>query len=155
MVAYSKDLRERVLAAVDAGEGTQVEIAKRFRVSARWIRSLLALRARTGSVAPKPRSGGRKLLIAGEKVEALRTAIRNAPDATLDELREATGFTGCLMTVWRAIRRMNITRKKSRYSPRSNRTPKSLRRETSGPSGWPKSTRIGSSSSTKAMPRRR
>ena len=41
MVAYSIDLRERVLAAVDAGEDTQEEIAARFRVSARWIRKLL------------------------------------------------------------------------------------------------------------------
>jgi transposase len=111
MVAYSKDLRERVLAAVDAAEGTQEEIAQRFRVSARWIRKLLALRARTGSIAPKPRSGGRKLLIQGEKADALQAAIRTTPDATLQELREATGFNGCLMTVWRAIRRLNITRK--------------------------------------------
>ena len=49
------------------------EIAKRFRVTARWIRSMLALRARTGSLAPKPRSGGRKLLIDGEKAEALQS----------------------------------------------------------------------------------
>ena len=154
MVAYSKDLRERVLAAVDAGEGTQEEIAKRFRVSARWIRKLLALRDCTGSVAPKPRSGGRKLLIDGEKAEALRVAIANAPDATLEELREATGFTGCLMTIWRTIRRMNITRKKSRYGPKSRTTQRSSRSESSGASGWGRSTRIGSSSSTKAMPRR-
>ena len=53
MVAYSVDLRERVLAAVDAGEGTQQEIAERFRVSARWIRKLLAPGARP---ARSPRS---------------------------------------------------------------------------------------------------
>jgi len=113
MVAYSEDLRQRVLAAVDAAEGTQQEIAQRFRVSARWIRKMLALRARTGSIAPKPRRGGRKLLIQGERADALNGAVRDAPDATLQELREATGFDGCLMTVWRAIRRLNITRKKT------------------------------------------
>jgi len=112
MVAYSKDLRERVLAAVDAAEGTQEEIAKRFRVSSRWIRKMLALRASTGSIAPKPRSGGRKLLIQGETADALQAAIHKAPDATLEELRQETGFNGCLMTLWRAIRRMDITRKK-------------------------------------------
>ncbi len=32
MVAYSNDLRERVLAAVDAAEGTEEQIVKRFRV---------------------------------------------------------------------------------------------------------------------------
>src|SRR5262249_57074827 len=120
MVAYSEDLRHRVLAAVDAAEGTQEEIARRFRVSSRWIRKILALRASTGSIAPKPRSGGRKLLIQGEMADALKGAIRDAPDATLQELREATGFDGCLMTVWRALRRLTITRTKSRYRRRRN-----------------------------------
>jgi transposase len=112
MVPYSIDLRERVLRAVDAGEGTQEQIAERFRVSARWIRKLLARRAATGSIVPEPNRGGRKALIQGEAAESLRAAVRDAPDATLEELREATGFTGCLMTVWRAIGRLKITRKK-------------------------------------------
>jgi transposase len=154
MVAYSQDLRARVLAAVDAAEGTQEEIAQRFRVSARWIRKMLALRASTGSIAPKPRSGGRKLLIQGQTADALQTSIRNAPDGTLQELREATGFHGCLMTVWRAIRRLNITRKKSRYTRRNSLTQESRLSGKSGASGWGRSTRTDSSSSMKVMPRR-
>ena len=127
MVAYSIDLRERVLAAVDAGDATQEQIAERFLVSSRWIRKLLARRAATGAIAPKPNGGGRKLLIQGEVAKTLRAAIGEKPDATLQELRQATGFGGCLMTVWRAIKRMGITRKKSRYAagatrPRGRRT---------------------------------
>jgi transposase len=113
MVPYSIDLRERVLKAVDVGEGTQEQIAERFSVSARWIRKLLARRAATGSIAPEPNRGGRKSLIRGEAAESLRAAVRDDPDATLEELRQATGFTGCLMTVWRAIERLKITRKES------------------------------------------
>jgi transposase len=154
MVAYSKDLRERVLAAVDAREGTQEQIAKRFRVSSRWIRKLLALRATTGSIAPRPKSGGRKRLIQGGAADALRTAIRNDPDATLQELREATGFEGCLMTVWRAIKRLELTRKKSPCERRSSSTRKSSPNGRSGASGWERSTRTGSSSSTRATRRR-
>lgn len=112
MVAYSIDLRERVLAAVDAAEGIQEQIAKRFRVSSRWIRKLLAQRAATGLIEPKPRGAGRKLLIQGDMTETLRAAIAENPDATLHEVREAIGFEGCLMTVWRTIKRLNITRKK-------------------------------------------
>ena len=112
MVPYSIDLRERVLAAVDAGEGTQDEIARRFRVSARWIRKLLARRATTGSIAPQPHGGGRKPLIQVEAAETLRATVRDDPDATLAELRQATGIKGCLMTFWRAIDRLKITRKK-------------------------------------------
>jgi transposase len=154
MVPYSIDLRERVLMAVDAGEGTQEEIAKRFRVSARWIRKLLARRAATGSIAPEPNGGGRKTLIQGEAAETLRAAVRDDPDATLAELREATGFKGCLMTGWRTIERLKITRKKRRCGPTSNSTRRSSHSGKSGASGRQGSTRIGSSSSTRATPRR-
>jgi transposase len=117
MVPYSNDLRERVLIALDAGEGTQDEIAGRFRVSARWIRKLLARRIATGSIAPRPNGGGRKLSIQAEVAEALRAAVQDDPDATLEELRSATGSSGCLMTVWRAIERLKITRKKKSLRP--------------------------------------
>jgi transposase len=151
---YSADLRERVIRAVDAGEGTQEQIAKRFSVSSRWIRWLLARRAATGSIAPKPHGGGRKPLLQGTAVESLRAAVGTAPDATLEELREMIGFGGCLMTVWRALVRLKITRKKSPCGPRSNATPRSSRNGKSG-SGVPRvSTRAGSSSSTRVMPRR-
>jgi transposase len=123
MVPYSNDLRERVLMAVDASEGTQEEIAGRFRVSARWIRKLLARRIATGSIAPKPNGGGRKRSIQGEAAEALRAAVEADPDATLAELREATGFRGCLMTVWRAIERLKITRKKKSLRPQEQLDP--------------------------------
>jgi transposase len=154
MVPYSIDLRERVLNEIDAGEGTQEEVARRFRVSTRWIRKLLARRAATGSIAPEPNRGGRKLLIQGEAAESLRAAVRDNPDATLEELRQATGFTGCLMTLWRALERLRITRKKSRCGPRSSSTRRSSRSGRSGSSGRPGSIRIGSFSSTRATPRR-
>ena len=54
MRPYSLDLRQRVVAALDAGEGSQPEIAARFRVSVSFITRLLKRRRRTGSVAPRP-----------------------------------------------------------------------------------------------------
>jgi hypothetical protein len=38
MNAYSMDLRERVVAACDAGDATREQVAARFSVSVRWIR---------------------------------------------------------------------------------------------------------------------
>jgi transposase len=148
------DLRKRVLAAVDAGEETQEQIARRFTVSARWIRKLVARRAETGEIGPKPNPGGRRLLVQGETAQALRDAIAKDPDATLHELREAIGFEGCLVTIWRAIKRLDITRKKSLCGRRSNSTRKSSPSGRSGASGWERSTPTGSSSSTRATPRR-
>ena len=102
------------MAAVDASQETQGEIAERFTVSSRWIRKLIARRDQTGEIGPRPNAGGRKPLIEGETAQALRDAIAKDPDATLEERREAIGFDGCTVTGWRAIERLKITRKKSR-----------------------------------------
>jgi len=154
MVPYSIDLRWRVVMAVDAGKESQEQIARRFSVSARWIRKLLAQRAETGSIAPKPKAGGRKLLIQGEAAESLRAAVREVPDATLEQLREAIGFGGCLMTVWRSLARLKITRKKSPCGPRSNSIRRSSSNARTGGSGRRASTRADLSSSTRATLRR-
>lgn len=154
MAAYSMDLRERVVRAIDAGEGSQEQIAKRFSVSSRWIRGLLARRVATGSISPKPHAGGRKPLIQGAVAESLRAAVGEAPDATLEELREKIGFGGRLMTVWRAIGRLKITRKKSPRTPGGDSTRRSSHSGRRGPSGRRTSTRAGSSSSTRVTPRR-
>lgn len=108
------DLRERVLDAYDRGEGTQEELAQIFRVSSRWIQKLLARRRRTGSIEPRPYGGGRQAVITGEQVEQLRDTVRLKPDATLAELRQALGVDGSIMCVFRALKRLDITRKKSR-----------------------------------------
>ncbi len=57
MKAYSTDLRERVVAACDAGGATREQVAERFAVSVPWIRKLLRQQRETGSIAPRPRGG--------------------------------------------------------------------------------------------------
>ena len=66
MRSYSIDLRERVVAACDRGEGTREQIAKRFCVSVAWVYRLLARRRDTGSIAPKPHGGGQPPAFQGE-----------------------------------------------------------------------------------------
>src|SRR5208283_4879847 len=58
MGAYSMDLRERVAAAIDEGEGSERQIAKRFRVSVSFVTRLLQRRRDAGTLAPKPHGGG-------------------------------------------------------------------------------------------------
>jgi transposase len=154
MVPYSIDLRERILAAVDAGQETQEQIAGRFTGSTRWIRTLAAQRAQTGRIGPEPNPGDRKPLIEGETAQALRETIAKDPDATLDDLRQVIGFDGCTVTVWRAIERRKIPRIKSRCGRRSSSTRRAPPRGRRGPSGWGWSTQTGSSSSTRSAPRR-
>jgi transposase len=121
MKAYSMDLRERVVAACDARDGTREQIAARFSVSVSWIRDLMRRRRETGSIAPKPRGGGRSPAFAGVAAERLRAAVAADDDATLKELAEAAGVACCPSAVHGALKRMGITRKKSRGG-RPNRT---------------------------------
>lgn len=114
MKAYSNDLRERVVAACDAGDATRERIAARFSVSVTWIRKLVRQRRATGSIAPRPRGGGRARAFDAEADRRLREAVKAAPDATLAELAEAAGVACVPSAVHRALKRLGIARKKSR-----------------------------------------
>jgi transposase len=87
MKAYSQDLRERVIAAVEAGQQSQAAIAKTFGVSEstldKWINRWRA----TGSVAALPFAGGRRRVLKA-CAAIIRAEVKQQPDVTLDELCE-------------------------------------------------------------------
>ena len=90
MKAYSNDLRQRVVAAYDAREGTQEQVAARFAVSTSWVRKILRPRRGTGSIEPRPHGGGHAKAFDGEAAARLRQAVRDDCDATLEELGSYT-----------------------------------------------------------------
>ena len=106
MKAYSTDLRQRVVAACDAGDATREQVAARFSVSVPWIRKLLRRRRETGSIEPKPRGGGRAPAFDAEAAGRLRAAVRADDDATLAELAHAAGVACCASAVHRALARL-------------------------------------------------
>jgi transposase len=114
MKPYSMDLRERVVAACDAREGTREQIAERFGVSDRWIRKLLQQRRDTGSIAPLPQNPGRKRALNDRQMQRLARLIRKRPDATLKELRKSLGVKISISALDRAIRALDVTLKKNR-----------------------------------------
>jgi len=123
MKAYSIDLRERVVAACDARDGTRDRIAARFSVSESWIRKLLRRRREAGSIEPKPHGGGRAPAFDGPGSDRLRQAVRDDDDATLEELGRASGVACVPSAVHRALVRLGITRKKSRGGRPSRTAP--------------------------------
>lgn len=114
MKAYSQDLRDRVVRAVDRGEQTREGIAERFGVSTAWIKKLLRQRRETGSIAPKPHGGGMPAKYRGKALERLKKALAAQPDASLEELRDRTRVSASIMAVFRALERLGAHRKKSR-----------------------------------------
>jgi transposase len=88
----SLDLRERIVAAYDEGEGTREEVARRFRVSLGMVKKLLQQRRRTGSIAARHHLAGRKPRILSAHQRQMRALLGQKPDLTLKELRGALGL---------------------------------------------------------------
>ena len=116
MKAYSIDLRQRVVAAYDAREGTQEQVAARFAVSTSWVRKLLRQRRATGSIDPRPHGGGHAPAFDAPAEAKLRQAVRDDSDATLEELGRAAGVACSASAVYRALHRLGVTRKKTRVA---------------------------------------
>ena len=121
MEALSLDLRERVAAAWDEGSDTQPEIAERFAVSVSFVTKLLRRRRLTGSVAARPRGGGRSPALGPRDLGRVRRLVAEQPDATLAELcgrLRAGGGPGVgVWTMCRALKALGLVRKKSLSTP--------------------------------------
>ena len=123
MVTYSMDLRDRVIAACDAGGSSRAEIAEEFSVSPAWIRRLLQRRRETGRYGPLTTKRGRKPVFVGRLRERLETLVEQQPDATLEELRNRTGVTCTLAAICKTLQRLGYRRKKRRFGPLSKIVP--------------------------------
>jgi transposase len=83
MKAYSEDLRERVVAAVDAGKRKE-EVAESFSVSLSSVNRWLRLKRETETLEPRPITG--RPSIKGKALdEGLVEQLREHPDATIAE----------------------------------------------------------------------
>jgi transposase len=111
MGAYSIDLRERVLADFDAGMGNDA-VARKYRVSSRWVYKLRRQRTETGEIAPRRGKTGPKPKLAAH-VEQLAELVEQQPDATLNELRQRLGVPVSLTTLWTTLKKLGVTLKKS------------------------------------------
>ena len=117
MKPLSIDLRERVVAAVDAGATHEVAAA-RFAVSPTSVGRRVRLRERAGSLAPRPHAGGFPSVVDGPARDALRALVRARPDATLAELRDrlaaGRGVAVSASRVCQVLGELGPPRKKSR-----------------------------------------
>jgi transposase len=112
MRPYSLDLRQRVAATVDEHQGTQCQVAGRFRVSPSFVARLLRRRRLTGSLAPKPHGGGQPPALTQGDLQRLRELVQQQPDATLEELRRRLGASCSLAAICRALKELGLPRKK-------------------------------------------
>ena len=116
--AYSMDLRERVLGALQQAEGTRAEVALRFGVSLSFVRDVRARFLQSGTLAPKAHGGGRPASADAATKEKLRTLVEQRADDTLEEHRESLAAAGGVRLSRSALGRvlvaLGFTRKKRR-----------------------------------------
>src|SRR5688500_14450728 len=112
-MAYSIDLRQRVLAVYDEGKKTG-EVARQFKVCKAWARRVKQRRRELGIVGPLRRRGGRKPKLDEAARQRLREFVAARPDATLAEIRAALNLAVSIGCLWTTLDRMGLRYKKSR-----------------------------------------
>jgi len=113
MKAYSDDLREKVLKALQSGQPAK-EVAPRFDVGISWVYKIRKRFCDTGSYKALPRSG-RPRKLNEEDVNKISEMVKINPSLTLVEIKEKGNFTTSCSTIHRALQRLGHTYKKNTF----------------------------------------
>lgn len=114
MQAYSQDLRERVLRALDRGD-RPAEIARRFEVGRVWVYQVRDRLQKTGERSSFQIGGHRRSRLA-DLEPMLRAWIKAEPDLTLVEMQERLAKQGVPIKIgalWHQLNRWKLTLKKN------------------------------------------
>ena len=82
MKAYSQDLRDRIVTALESYTMTREQVAQTFGVSRSFAQKLLRRWRETGSAAALPHGGGRPRTLARD-TRRIRAEVKRQSDATL------------------------------------------------------------------------
>lgn len=117
MLAYSLDLRERVVSAYVTGEETIAEVARRFSVGETFVKKMLRQKRETDSLVRLPHHAGAKKRLSKADQRWLVRQIKETPDATLQELQEKLFWQRnkkvSLPTICRQLKELRLRMKKN------------------------------------------
>ena len=117
---YSNDLRERVVAAMEAGESCR-SVAVRFEVAPSSVVKWTQRKAASGSVAPGQMGGHRKRVLEAHR-EWILEQVRGRSEITVKGLQALLAERGVQVshdTVWRFLRACGFSFKKKRGGRRA------------------------------------
>lgn len=117
MAAYSIDLRQKILSAWQNFEGTQRELAKRFKVSLSFLRDFLRRYRETGEIAARTQGGDGRSKQKGKEQELLKIIVTEKSDIYLreikEEIKERPGIEVSISSLSRTLNRLKLRRKKN------------------------------------------
>ncbi len=117
MIAYTLDLRQRIIDAVEQNIYSKREIAEIFGIHESFIYKLLRQRRERGNIAPLPHGGGAQPKLTETHAQTLAGLSAAHPDATLAELsellREKAGVEVSISTVCRGLQELGLPLKES------------------------------------------
>ncbi len=120
MRAYSLDLRQKIVAAVERGM-SKAQAARLFGVSATSVKRYVKL-AEEGRPLGPGKAPGKKGKLDGSGIKLLEEDLRTRPAVTYEKradlLCELLGVRVSKSTICRMVGRLGYTRKKDRWAPR-------------------------------------
>src|SRR5882724_1103424 len=125
---YSDDLRERVVAAIEAGH-TRVKVAKRYNIALSTVGGFIKRKRETGSVSPD-KFGGYKTFSLEPHTDRVKELVAEQPDSTLSELQVRLAKEKVKVSqsgISRFLHHINLTFKKRVYTQPNKIAPTSLR----------------------------
>jgi len=115
MQAYSQDLRDRVLRALERGDRPSA-IAERYEVSRKYVYDVKQRLEGEGERTSHRIGGHRVSQLAGWE-QAIRAWIKEQPDLTLEELsarlQHHAQIKVCPATIWHQLNRWGLSFKKN------------------------------------------
>lgn len=113
--AYSTDLREKAVSAVDRGE-RKSHVCRTFNISRNTLDQWLKRREKQGTVARSEYRRGPKPKI--EDLEAFKAFVEANEHLTQQEMAEKWGEPVSRVIIGQALRKINFTRKKNLHVPK-------------------------------------
>ena len=114
----SEDVRNRAIAAYEAGHGTQAQVARLYGIHLSTFLRWLQRYRQTGRASPLPR-GHNPPALNDSQMHQLDTLVQQRPDATLERIRTELGVTCSLVAIHNALKRLGYRYKKNAAGQRT------------------------------------
>ena len=116
MKAYSIDLREKIISAIEEDDSSVRKVAQRFSVSKNFVQKLVTQKRTKGHITPGKQGGSMVSPVMKYKAQVI-AIFEKHNDATLAEycelLYDRTGLWVSQSTMCRTFQRLKLPRKKN------------------------------------------